>query len=114
MTTCGEDSDALIASVGLTADSYPTGSTGRAEFAFLVATGDTLCIRLYDLTADQAIADSESCATNASGSEGLLVLQRSASFALPGGVDHRITWQASSSSGFGGYVFAARLIIDWP
>ena len=103
-----------LASVGLTAGNYPAAATGRAEFAFLVPTNDTLCFRLNDLTAGQVITGSDTCAANTSSFEALTTYRRTAPFSLPGGVDHRIAYEASSASGNGGFLYSARLIIEWP
>ncbi len=97
--------DALALTVN--AADYPLGATARADFYWL-PTAPEGCVRIYDLTADAPISESEMC-SHRSADDPSWRSQRTPAFPLPIG-DHRLVWQMK----YGYYVFDVSLIIEWP
>ncbi len=91
---------------------YPTGAVATLWTVMLVNPNDTLCVRLFDLTAETAVTNSERCSTNSAtssqfsrGSASPIELQTGGLYVLQ--IKHSGAFMGS------GALDRAQLVIDW-
>jgi hypothetical protein len=108
-TTGGE----LLTMEEIAPTDYPSGIVATLWTVMQVNPNETLCVRLFDLTTQTAVANSERCSTNATSS-----YQITRGSASPIGLQAGSQWvlQQKHSTGFpmgAGSLFRAQLVIDW-
>lgn len=104
----------------LDSSDYPATATLRAEYAFSYGSAEGACMRLFDLTDEAAMVESEACGSWPPGSwppESSVVRVSSAPLPLPSGehlIDAQFKYLDPYNANSGTVTaFAIRLIIEW-